>query len=251
MNFSVDRKLCRPGPQPLAAPPGEATVIAMGTMLSAVFFDRPAGPRSRMQAEQDGLPIPRPLIGAELALRTGGTRHVLFVPQGIETVQARHLVLHLDGIPVAEIDPNWLQPPEGELSTLVAQLSGPGLRKLLRVMMTGAPLFAGPAQAGLADAITRLMDICAIPAFAPVAETRIAGRLLVSYAVSGLSAMGHPAEAAAFLNGRLVRLKNFDCLSEGELLHVLLPPGLGRAQILAFADAPMRRCADAPMRRCG
>ncbi|MDQ1900561.1 hypothetical protein RAH32_08900 [Paracoccus sp. WLY502] len=250
MNIPVDRKLCRPGPHPLAAPPDEATVIAMGAMLSAVFFDRQAGPRTRMQAEQDGLPIPRPLIGAELALRTGGTRHVLFVPQGIETLQARHLVLRLDGVAVAEIDPNWLQPPEGELPALIAQLSVPGLRKLLRVMMAGASLFAAPAQAGLAEAIARLMDVCAIPACAPVAETRIAGRLLVSYAVPGLPGMGHPADAAAFLNGRLVRLKDFDCLAEGKLLHVLLPAGLGRSQILALTDRPLRLAAgDALLRR--
>ncbi|WP_103172455.1 hypothetical protein [Paracoccus sp. SY] len=250
MNIPVDRKLCRPGPHPLAAPPVEATVISMGPILSAVFFDRPAGARTRMQAEQDGLPIPRPLIGAQLALRTGGTRHVLLVPQGIEALQARHLVVRLDGIAVAESDPRWLQPPEGELPALTAQLSAPGLCKLLRAMMTGASLFAAPAQAGLADAIACLLDVCAIPSCMPVAETRIAGRLLVSYAVPGLPGMGHPAEAAAFLDGRLVRLKDFDCLAEGELLHVLLPAGMGRSQILALSDTPLRLAVgDALLRR--
>ena len=103
MNIPLDRKLCRPAPPPAGL--GEATAVAIGASLSAVFLDRPAGRRERMTAEQDGLPLPRPFIAAELPLRSGGARHVLFVAQGIQTLLSRHLVLRLDGMPAAQIDP--------------------------------------------------------------------------------------------------------------------------------------------------
>lgn len=251
MNIPLDRKLCLPISRASAAPLGEATAIAMGESLCAVIFDRPAGGRERMQAQLDGLPLPRPFIAAELALLSGGLRHVLFVPQGIDTLLSRHLVLRLGDRPVAEIDPAWLQLPQDDIPALTARLSPQGLHKLLGLMLTtGASLFAGKAQAGLADAIPRLMDICAIPALAPVAGTDIAGRMLVSYSVPGLSGRRVPADAVALAGGRLIRLKDFDCFAEGELLHVLLPPGHPPGQIVAFAEAPLRlAAADDGLRR--
>ncbi len=241
MNIPVDRKLCPSDRPSFPEKIGEATAIAMGASLSAVFFDRPAGRRDRLGAEQDGLPIQRPFVAVELALSSGGVRHVLFVPQGRGTLLSRHLVLRLGGRPVAEIDPNWLQLPQDDLPALTAQLSAQGISRLLRVMLTtGASLFAGQAQAGLTEAIPRLMDICNIPACTPVARTDIAGRSLVSYLVPGLSSLPHPADAVALVEGRLVRLSEADCFAEDDLLHLLLPPGLPLGQVVAFTDAPLR-----------
>ncbi|MTE01134.1 hypothetical protein GIY56_12630 [Paracoccus sp. YIM 132242] len=223
----------------------------MGASLSAIFFDRPAGHRERIQAEQDGQPIPRPFIAAELALRSGGVRHVMLVPQSIETVLSRRLVLRLGKVPVAEIDPDWLQLPQEEFPALVAQLSGQGLRKLLRVMLTtGASLFAGRVQTGLGDVIPNLMDICGIAALKPVAGTQIAGRMLLTYSAPGVTGLRDRTEAIALLEGRLIHFKGIDCLVEGELLHVLLPPGLRPAQIVLAPDAPLRLAkADASLRQ--
>lgn len=248
MNIPLDQRLC------LSAPPlpptrvEDATAIAMGAALSAVFFDRPAGRRGRLQVDQDGTPIPRPYIAAELALASGGLRHVLFVPQGIDTLLSRHLMLRLGATPVAQIDPRWLQLPQADIPALIAQLSAQGLGKLLRAMLTtGASLFAGQAQAGLADAIPRLMDLCAIPALAPVAATRIAGRMVLSYAIPGLR---EPADAVAIGDGRLIRLNPSDAFAEGELLHLLLPPGFSSAHVVGFADAPLRLAAVDAALRC-
>ncbi|QEU06649.1 hypothetical protein [Paracoccus yeei] len=244
MNIPLDRTLRAPVPR-LPARLDEAMAVALGPSLSAIFFDRPGGRRERMQAEQDGEPVPRPFIAAELGLRSGGTRHVLFVPQGIEAVLARHLLLRLNDLPAAEIDPGWLQAPQGDLATLAAQLSAPGLCRLLRMMLTtGASLFAAEAQAGLAEAALHLMDLCNIPALAPIAKTQVAGRALVSYAAPGLAGLRGPGTAVTIQDGRPVPFKDFDCLFEGTLLHVLLPRGLASAQIVAFADAPLRLGAE-------
>lgn len=251
MNIPVDRKLCPPVPPSSPEKMGEATAIALGASLSAVFFDRPAGRRDRLGAEQDGLPIPRPFVAVELALSSGGVRHVLFVPQGIGTLLSRHLVLRLGGKPVAEIDPNWLQLPQEDLPALTAQLSAQGVSRLLRVMLTtGASLFAGQAQAGLANATPRLMDICNIPGCTTVARTDIAGRSLVSYSIPAPFSLRQPAHAVALADGRLVRLSGADCFAEDNLLHVLFPPGLPLGQIVAFADAPLRLALpDAALRK--
>ena len=248
MNIPLARTLCLPAPSRTAPPVGEATAVALGASLSAVFFDRPAGRRGRLQVEQDGTPLARPFIAAELPLASGALRHLLLIPQGIDALLSAHLTLHLGAVPMAEIDPRWLQLPQGDLAALAAQLSEQGLRRLLRAMLTtGASLFIGPAQAGLADAVPRLMDLCAIPALAPVAATRIAGSMLVSHAVPGLR---EPADAVAMLDGRLIRLKHSDTCVEGGLLHLLLPSGLAAAQVVVFADAPLRlAAADAALRR--
>ncbi len=250
MNIPLDRRPFLSAP-PLPPRIGEATAVVIGASLSAIFFDRPAGRRERMQAEQDGRPIPRPFIAAELALRSGGTRHLILVPQGIATVLSRRLMLRLGGMPVAEIDPDWLQLPQDEFPALVSPLAAQAMRKLLRVMLTtGASLFAGTAQGGLADAILRLMDICGLAALAPVARTRIGGRTLVTYSAPGVIGLRRRAEAIALPDGRLIRLKDVDCLAEGELLHVLLPQGLHPAQVVLDPDAPLRLApADASVRQ--
>ncbi|WP_295044884.1 hypothetical protein [uncultured Paracoccus sp.] len=214
----------------------------MGDCLTAVVFDRPPGRRGRMTAQQDGQPVPRPFVAAELDLRAGGVRHVLFLPQDIDTMLLRHLVLRLGDMPIAEIDPAWLQLPRDDLPALTAQLSPRAIARLLRVMLTtGASLFAGRAQAGLAHAVPRLMDICAIPAVAPVARTDIAGRILASYPVPGLS--GLPEAAVLIRDGRLDPIRDFDCFRDKTLLHVLLPAGSAPDQIVALADMPLRLAA--------
>lgn len=238
MNVPLDRQL-RP-PTRL----GEATAIALGPALSAVFFDLPGGSRERMQVEQDGMAVPRPFIAAGLALAAGGTRHVLFVPQDIATVLSRHLLLRLNGSPVAEIDPCWLQPPLGDLTTLTAPLSAQGLGRLLRMMLTtGASLFAADAQAGLAAAVPQIMDIHALPVLQPVAAVRIGRRVLVSHAAPALDRVGAVTDAVAMLDGRLIRLKDADCMAENGLLHTLLPAGLAPAQVVGFAPTPLRLAA--------
>lgn len=244
MNLSPDRRQCLMAARQSTIRLDEATVVAMGASLCAIFFDRPVRRRERIQAEQDGLPLPRPFIAAELALRCGGARHVLFVPQSIETVLSRRLVLRLDGTEVAEIDPDWLQLPQEGLSALAAQLSVEGARKLLKVMLsTGASLFSGSAQAGLAQALGRLLDICGIAAMTPVAVSQISGRTLVSYAATGVSQMTGPTEAVALLDDRLLRLKGVDHLAEQGELHLLLPPGVAPTQIVAFPGLPLRLAA--------
>lgn len=249
MNIPLERTLFPSGPRRSPQPLGEATAIPLGDSLTAVFFDRAAGRPGRLAAEQDGLPLPRPFVAAELGLRPGGVRHVLFVPQGLGTLLSRHLVLRLGDLPAAEIDPAWLQLPQDDLPALTAQLSPQGTARLLRVMLTtGASLFAGEAQAGLARAIPRLMDICAIPALAPVARTEIAERTLISYAPTGLS--GPPSAAAVIRDGFLIPLRHSDCFLDGGLLHLLLPAGSAPEQIVALADAPLRLAApDAAPRR--
>lgn len=247
MNVPLDRGLRRPAPH-AAARPDEATAIGMGPALSAIFFDRPEGRRERLQVEQDGVTVPRPFVAAGLGLAGGGARHVLFVPQDLATVLSRHLLVRLDGIPAAEIDPRWLQPPLGDLAALTAQLSAQGLGRLLRVMlMTGASLFSAATQAGLVGVAPDIMDSCGIPALAPLAAVRIAGpasdRMLVSYAAPGLDGIAPGTEAVALLDDRLIRLKTLDCMAEGGLLHVLLPAGLARAQLVGFAPAPLRLAA--------
>lgn len=242
MNVSLDRRLRLSAP-PQAARIDEAVVVAMGEGLSAIFFDRPAGGRARMQARQDGEPIQRPFFMAELALRSGGARHVLFVPQGVEEVLSRPLTLLLDGIPAAEIDPGWLQLPQEELDALVAQVSVCGLRRLLRMMLTtGASLFPAEAQAALAEAALRLMDLCDIGAVPPTARSQIAGRMLVSYGAVELPDP-KPMTAVAVVEGRLIPLKQFDHLAEGGSLHLLLPPGLVAAQVVILAEVPLRLAA--------
>lgn len=250
MNVSLDRKQYLSGARAAADRMGDATVVSLGSSLCAVFFDRPAGRRARMQAEQDGQAIEPPFFTAELALKSGALRHVLFVPQGVETVLSRQLLLRLGGLPVAEIDPNWLQLPQGELEALTAQLSTAGLHKLLRVMLTtGASLFAERAQAGLCDVIPRLMDLCNILPVTPLAMTQIAGRVLASYPLT--ASLRKPMPAVAFLDDRPIRLPDLDCFAEGELLHVLLPQNLAQAQIVAVPDElPLRLASpDAALRR--
>lgn len=244
MNIPLDRKLCRPAPPLPAARLKEATVIAIGESLCAVFLDRPTGRRERVGAEQDGSPIPRPFIVAELPLRSGGVRHVLLVAQATQTVLSRHLVLTLDGKPAAQIDPDWLQPPQEDLPALAAQLSPQGIRRLLRMMLTtGASLFAADAQAGLAAAILRLMDVCDVPTLEPVARVEVAGRILVSYDASSLPEVRGVPDAMAVVEGRLAPARDIDCHAEGGVLHVLLPPGLAGAPIMTCTNSPLRLAA--------
>lgn len=241
MNLSPDRRQPLMAPHQTAPRLDEATVVAMGSSLCAIFFDRPGRGRDRIQAEQDGTPLPRPFIAAGLALRCGGTRHVLFVPQSIETVLSRRLVLRLDGVAAAEIDPNWLQLPQEGLSALAAQLSDEGARKLLKVMLgTGASLFSGEAEAGLVQALGRLLDICGIAALTPLAVSQVSGRTLVTYGAAGVPRPTGPADATALLGDRLLRLKGADLLVAGGQLHLLLPPGVAPTQILAFPDHLLR-----------
>lgn len=241
MNIPLNRRLGFSKPAYSGIRLDEATVVPIGALLSVIFFDRRASRRERMQAEQNGLPIPRPFIAAELPLRSGGARHVLFVPQGLETILANKLLIRLNDIPVAEIDPRWLQLPQEDLPALVSQLTKEGLRKLLRVMLTTvASLFAGKAQADLIDAIARLMDICGIQACAPVAKCEIGNRILVSYPVPGLSPTREPLKAVAILGDRLIGVRKFDYCSDGSLLHVLLPSEMSKGQIVSFFDSPVR-----------
>lgn len=241
MNVLLDRKLQLSAARAPGARVEEATVIAMGQALSAIFFDRPDGRRERLQAEQDSQPIPRPFITAELALRSGGTRHVLFLPQPAQAVLARPLLLRLNAQPVAEIDPAWLQLPQEDLPALTAQLSPAAMHRLLRVLLTtGASLFDAKAQAGLAEAIPQLMDMCDMPALIPVASAQIGGRMLLSYATTTPVALPDHANAVALSQGRLIRLKECNCFWDGKQLHVLLPQGLDPASILAFPDLPLR-----------
>lgn len=251
MNIPLDRKLCRPTPGLAAPSMTDATVIAMGHSLSAIVFDGPAHPRARLAAQQDGHPVPRPFLALQLPLRSGGLRHVLLLGQGVDTVLACRIVLSLDGAPAAGIDPDWLQSPQADLSALTAQLSDVGRDRLLRAMLTtGASLFTGDAQAGLAEAILRLADLCDIPTAAPVARTQIAGQAIVSYAVPGGSGSRDLKDAVALENGHLLRLRPVRCLVEGKLLHVLFPPGLSPARILACPDTILRLAApDAGTRR--
>lgn len=235
MNIPLDRQLRRPHSRVTADPVQEATVVAMGAMLSAIFFDSAATPGNRLGAEQSGQPVPRPFLTARLGLQTGGDRHLLLVPQPVRTVFAQSMLLRLDGRPIAEIDPAWLQPPEQDLSALVAQLSEQGLQRLLRVLLTtGASLFTGAAQQGLAQTVAQLLDLCAIPGLRPVARTEFLGRTLLSYPVPAARA---PSEAVALLRDRLLKLPDLEAAAEGDLLHVLLPAGLSSARVVLFAGA--------------
>lgn len=243
MNVSLDRRLRLSAPH---RPPrvDEAMVVALGSGLSAIFFDRRAGRRGRMQALQDDKPVRRPFFAVELALRSGGVRHVLFVPQSVEDVLSRPLTLILDDIPAAAIDPDWLQLPQEEPAALVAQVSGHGIQRLLRMMLTsGASLFPAAAQAALAEAALRLMDICDIRPIRPVARSQVAGRMLISYPNDATSESHGTPSVVSIVDGRLIPLRHSDCLAEGESLHLLLPPGLTAAQVIVFAGTTQRFAA--------
>lgn len=251
MNISLAPRRSLPVRRSPAPDVAEATVIALGAALSVIYFDRPGGGRGRLHAEQAGLPIVRPFLAAELALASGGARHVLVVPQAVETVLSRRLLLRLGDTPAAEIDPDWLQLPQEELPALTAQLSMPGLCRLVRILTTGASLFAGSAQDALAHAVAQLMDSGNIAAGTAVARSEIAGRTIVTYSAPRITRQQILGEAVAVSNGRVIRLKNLDCFHERDMLHVLLPAGVSFAPFMAFLDpAPVRLvAADASLRR--
>lgn len=244
MNIPLDRTLSCPVPSVHRAQLGEATVVALGQSLCAAFFDRPEAGHARLDAKQDGQPIPRPFITAELPLRSGGVRHVLFLGQGIGTVLSRHLVLSLADVPVAQIDPDWLQPPQGDLTDLIAPLSDAGLRRLLRLMLTTvAALFIGDAEAGLAETALRLAGLCGASPAIPVAQTLIAGRRLVSYSLPDQGRVPDRVDGLAVTGDRLVALRNLQCQAEGALLHVLFPPRVVPSQMLACPDGVLHLAA--------
>lgn len=226
----------------------EATAVAMGESLCAIFFDRPQGSRQRLGAQQDGHPIPPPLVAVELALRSGGTRQVLFVPQPIERLLAGHVILRLGDQPAAQIDPAWLQPPLGDLVALAANLSGDGKQRLLRVVLTtAASLFPASAQSGLAAAAAAMTELCDIKSAPAVARTQVGGRTLLSYRVPGGTGPGQASRVVASIGGRLLRLPDGDCLAEGDRMHVLLPKGAGTAQLLVCPERSMRLDAAAAL----
>lgn len=225
-------------------------MVPLGACGSAVFFDRPAGDGGRLWAEQDGKALPRPFMGAALPLRSGGVRQVLVVPQGAQALLARHLMLRVGDMAVAEVDPAWLQLPLAELPALTGGLSAEGTARLLRMMLTaGASLFGGSPQVELTDALCRLLDLCAIPTIPLLARTDIGGWILASYGLPTGSA--RPADAMAILNGRLVRLPATRAFAENDQLHVLLHPGQVQAQIVVPGPAPARLAAAglAPLRQ--
>lgn len=238
MNIPLDRRLGRPAPSAPRLP--EATVVPLGDSLCAVFVDRAAGGRGRLTSEQDGQPLARPFIAAELPLRTGDIRHALFLAQGAQAVLSRPLVLRLAGVPAACIDPDWLQPPQEDLPALIAPLSEAGVRRLMRVMLTtGASLFAGRTQAGLAQAVADLARLGALPTLTPVARTEAGGRVLVSYRAPHRPDARTLADVVALGADRLVPVGSLDCQAEAGLLHVLLPSGLGPGRMLACPTGPL------------
>lgn len=241
MNVPFARRIPLPPTRHATERTEEASVCSLAPSLSAIIFERPAGRRERMEALQDGAPLPRPFIAAELGLRNGGTRHVILVPQAVDSVLSRPLKLRVNGTIVAEIDPTWLQLPREELPALTSQLTEFGVSRLLRLMLTtGASLFSADAQAGLATALPRIMDICRTAALTPVARCQIAGRGIVSFHAPGLADLTRSTDSVAIHDGRLIRLKELDHRAEGDLLHVLLPPGRPPEEIVVFVDRPMR-----------
>jgi hypothetical protein len=213
-------------PRPTAL--AEATLVPLGARLLAVSFDR-AG-RGRLSGDLGGQPLAPPVVGTGLPLAGGGRRHVLLLPRALHEVLGRRLILALDGLPTAAVEPGWLQPPVEDAPALVAGLAPEGRHRLLRLLLTtGASLLGPLCGADLARAVRRLLDLCEVEALEAIESAALGptARVLTCRASRGAPRPG--AEAVLLSSGRVARAADVTALCEaspaGDLLHVGLPEG--------------------------
>lgn len=240
MNVPLDRKLRHALPRPADPPLPEAAVVPLGSGIGAVFVDLPPGRRARLDADLDGRPVPRPVFGAELPLRSGGVRHLLLVARDLRDLTGRRLILRSGEAAVAQIDPDWLQPPQADLADLIGPLTNAAFCKLLRaVLTTAASLFSGQAREDLAQAALRMMDLRGAVTLAPIAATRIAGRAIAAYAPMGDGCGPRPDPVLALTDHRGRPLPAADLLSHDGHLHLRLPAGPAPERMVVLADPPL------------
>lgn len=207
----------------------EAQVVAIADRVSAIVFDSPGLETRRLAGTVDGQPLGRPLISTSLALKGGGTRHLLLVGLEARGLARARVVVALDGEPAAAIDPDWLQSPLADSAALIDGLSPAGRRRLLKLFLsTGSSLFGLDGATAFGAAAHRLLALLGV---APVAVASCcpvgASARLLSFRVAPGTDAARIGTLVALSAGRIVRLAGSRLRVEdaprGSLLHVFLP----------------------------
>lgn len=228
--------------------PAEAQIVPIAETVSALTFDISADvPRSgRLTGEVDGKALRGRLVSTTLALRSGGTRHVLLLGAGARTLLDRRITLSLGGQLAAAIEPDWLQSPLADGGTLIEGLAEDGRRRLLKLFLTtGASLFGTGAAAAFAAAAEGLLSLLGLRALAPVSWCRLGAVSVLSFAVApGFDAAGL-GDLVLLTRGRARRLAGGKALVErrgkAALLHLALPrPMPAGAALVTTGTVPMR-----------
>lgn len=235
-----------------------AAIVPVAARVSAIFFDETAGSRAagakrRLTASRGGRAIERPFLATRLALADGGCRHVLIAGRPAEALAASPMTLHLDGVPAAALDPEWLQSPITGASALTAGLSAGGRNRLLQVLMTtGASLFGLAAADGYGAITGQLLSLLGarrLP-LASLCPAGAAGQLLTFRCDPKEPVPGIRALVLERLD-RSVTVKGFETFHEitgqGALLHVFLPAALPPgSRLAALAERPLILDGPAP-----
>ncbi len=228
--------------------PDRASVVAVSKEVSAIVFDEPVPasgvtPVRRLTARISGIPVEKPFLTTRLARAGGGMRHVLLVKFSDEALARRSITLDLDGTPVAEVDPSWLQSAIADLPALIGGLTDTANRRLLHLLMTtGASLFGLSLDSGYGPVTRQLMALLGqrhLP-LSSICQFGSAGHLL-TYRLG----VDEPApDLRALLlerPDRTVHLKGFEAFVEetdaNRLLHVAIPVQMpAGAQLVAASD---------------
>lgn len=243
--------------------PAEAQIVPIAETVSALTFDiGPDAPLSgRLTGEIDGAPLRGPLVSTTLALRSGGTRHVLLLGLGGRALLDRRITLSLGGQPAAAIEPDWLQSPLSDGGTLIEGLAEDGRRRLLKLFLTtGASLFGTGAAAAFARAAEGLLALLGLSAFAPACWCRLGAASVLSFAVPPGFDAASLGELVLLTRGRAQRLAGAKAVVErrkgAALLHLALsrPLPAGAALVatgpaLMRLQAPTARTVAAPLGR--
>lgn len=244
--------------------PAEAQILPVAAGVSALAFDLgAAAPLSgRLTGEIDGAPARGPLVSTRLALRSGGTRHVLLVGEGAGALLDRRILLSLGGRLAAAIEPDWLQSPLADPATLIEGLADEGRRRLLKLFMTtGASLFGADAGAGadaaadFARAAEGLLTLLGLRSLPPAGACRLgAAALVLSYVVAPGFDPATLGELVLLTRGRARRLGGCKAVVErrgkAALLHLGLPrPVPADAALVATGTAALRLEGPGPRTR--
>ncbi|WP_424931430.1 hypothetical protein [Amaricoccus macauensis] len=230
---------------------GRIFVVAVADEVSAVLYDE-AGPadgkqaRKRLTAELDGYPLEKPFLTTRLDRADGGTRHALLLKAGPEAISKRNLVISLDGQPVAEIDPNWLQSPVSDSSALIDGLNEVGRQRLLRLIMTtGASLFGLSIRSGYGSVTRQLMALLSSRRHELASICPLGSRgFLATFRIPIDEPMTELATLLLECSERTVNLKGFETHVESagahRLLHIAIPsPFPAGSSLVALAARPM------------
>lgn len=232
-----------------ATPPIQACLVPITDTVCAVSFDEPgparAGERPRLAAFLGGEPLTGPMISTTLPLRAGGRRHVLLIGRGAASFDGRRLDLALGARIAASIDPNWLQPPEGDGAALIEGLSELGHRRLLRMFLTtGASMFGLGEQSAFGTAASGFFEMMGVRAaeFASLCPLGDGG-VIASFRVPGAAEAALVGELIALAPDRLRRVSGFRQHVEedkrGAFLHLFLPDGTPDVAMVGLGATPI------------